>query len=183
MQRLANITPRSKHVAPVSIKINCNEGLLQSDHDKLGQLITTFEQKRLKSLIREPGKHEEVGFYAKVKGFKAKAKIFNKDNYDILSQALKHNKQLKNVAYAIDLEEADMKQSLKEAISPQTEKLRPVVNVKEKERLKQMINQSKFQMSPLEIKHIKSAIREQEDNNTNRNSINGFLTSRTRNTG
>lgn len=77
---------------PVSIKISCNEGLLSTDHEKLGQLVTTFEQRRLKSLIREPGKNEEVGFYAKIKGYNARAKIFNINNYDMLAKKLKHNK-------------------------------------------------------------------------------------------
>lgn len=78
LQRIKHLEPRGKPIVPLEIKIKCNEGLLEDDHQRLTALVTKFERSRLKSLIREPGRFEEIGFYSKIFGYQAKPKVFNK---------------------------------------------------------------------------------------------------------
>ena len=85
------MTPRTKEPVPLAIKINSNEGILKEDYNKLTELVTKFEQKRLRSLVREPGKNEEVGFYSKIKGFQTKAKVFSKANQQEIQQTMQKN--------------------------------------------------------------------------------------------
>ncbi|CDW74757.1 kelch motif family protein [Stylonychia lemnae] len=198
LQRMKYIEPRGRSFAPLEINIKSNEGLLQDDQNRLTQLVTKFEQRRLRSLIKEPSDKEDTGFYSKIQGYQAKPKVYNKRNYDFLAATLKQNSIQKTLAYTIELDDDknDISPIDDQVLSTNTDSLRPVTNVKEKEKLQNMIKQSKFLMTPLELKQLKDTIRisqqgiqlmqDSQFNDTNitknYNTSNGFFSSRRRQT-
>eukprot|EP00347_Sterkiella_histriomuscorum_P016545 403352782 len=154
---MQHIEPRGKPVIPLEINIKSNEGLLEEDQLRLTQLVTKFEQRRLKSLIREPNKQEETGFYTKIQGYQTKPKIYNKRNFEFLAATLKHNKSLKTFAYSIELDEQISNNTNpidQQILSTQTESFRPVTNVREKEKLQNMINKNLYSTHQKELKNI-----------------------------
>jgi len=158
LQRLASITPRGKPVVPLEIQITSSEGLLEEDQQRLNRIVTEFEQRRLKSLIKEPKPREETGFFSKTQGFQIRPKVFSKKNYEKLAGIIQKQHSTRNALpypYELGIPENEEKVEL----GPATNELKPVTTIKEKERLKSMIRKSQFVMSPLELKQLKDKIR------------------------
>jgi len=86
-----NLSPRQKFKPidfreNVVISINSSEPMRTKEYQKLCDIVTKFEHKKLKEKLRNSNPPKEFGFYAKKKGYTIKTKTENLENRDLIEK-------------------------------------------------------------------------------------------------